>query len=162
MSHNAGMAVTFERIGSLEGDRAMIRPQLTGISDDGLPFMIAADSAVQIGASAEQVRLVNVRAELTLKDGTALNFAAPEGVIDTRAQALDLSGGIRFGETDGYSAETAAARADLKAGIVHGESPVQAQSALGTLTADGFTFDKNTHRLRFDGSVHMLVYGVSQ
>lgn len=156
------VAVTFERLGTVENDRAMLNPRLTGTSDDGLPFVVRAESAVQESPAAPMVRLNKVTAEMTLKDGAMLHLSAAQGRVNTRTRALDLTGGIRFSASDGYSAQTATASADLNTGMVKGTSPVRAESKFGTLTANGFAFDKQTRRLRFDGDVHMLLYGSPQ
>src|SRR6476469_8315020 len=41
------MALTFERMGSIENDLAMVMPRLTGTGDDGFPFVVTAATAVQ-------------------------------------------------------------------------------------------------------------------
>ena len=155
----AQMAMTFERMGSIENDLAMINPRLTGTDDNGLPFVITASSAIQLGPSVERVRLENVNADFVLKDGTELNVIAAEGVVDNQTQTLDFYGGIRLSTADGYTAETESARADLQLGIVRGESPVEAAGAIGNLTARGFTFERSSGVLRFTGEVHMLISG---
>ena len=153
------MAMTFERMGTIENDLAMINPRLTGTDDNGLPFVVTASSAVQLGPSVERVRLENVNADLVLENGAKLNVIAAEGIIDTQTQTLDIYGGIRLSTADGYTAETESARADLQSGIVRGESPVEAEGAIGSLTARGFTFDRGSGMLRFAGEVRMIING---
>jgi lipopolysaccharide export system protein LptC len=154
------MALTFERMGAIENDLAMINPRLTGTDDNGLPFVVTASSAVQMGPESERVRLENVNADLVLEDGTELNVIAAQGVIDNQTQTLDFYGGIELTTADGYTAETETARADLRQGIVHGESPVAAQGAMGNLTAQSFTFERQSGMLHFVGDVRMDLNGV--
>jgi lipopolysaccharide export system protein LptC len=153
------VSMTFERIGTIENDLAMVNPKLTGTDDKGLPFTVTAAQAVQEGRGAERVRLEDIRAELSLEDGTVLNITAAKGVVDTRARQLDISGGIRFVSADGFTAETETAKADLKTGIVSGTVPVTADSKFGRVTAQGFSFEKDTKKLQFRGNVRMLVSG---
>jgi lipopolysaccharide export system protein LptC len=153
------VAMTFEKMGTIENDLAMVNPKLTGTDDKGLPFTVTAAQAVQEGKGAERVRLEDIRAELSLEDGTLLHITAAKGLVDTRARQLDISGGIRFTTDDGFSAETEAAKADLKTGIVSGTVPVTAVSKFGHVTAKGFTFEKDTKKLQFQGNVRMLVSG---
>ncbi len=155
------IAMTFERMGTIENDLAMINPRLTGTDESGLPFVVTATSAVQLDPSIERVRLENVNADLVLKDGTALNVMAAQGVIDNQTQTLDFYGGIQLSTADGYTAETVSARADLRQGIVRGESRVAAQGAIGSLTAEGFTFERGSGMLHFTGDVRMQVSGAA-
>ena len=152
------MALTFERLGRVEGDLAMVKPRLSGTDDDGLPYLVTAASAVQEERGSDRVRLEMVVADISLKDGTSLHVTATKGVADTKRHLLDVSGGIRVTSKDGYDARTESASADLKAGTLHGESHIVAQGKLGRVTAERFALDRETRRLRFSGNVQMLIY----
>jgi len=156
------LAMTFERMGNIENDLAMINPRLTGADENGLPFVVTATSAVQLGPASERVRLENVNADLVLEDGTELNVRAAQGIIDNQTQMLDVYGGIELSTTDGYTAETESAQADLRQGIVHGEHPVAAEGAMGNLKAQSFTFERSSGILHFSGDVRMEVNGSSR
>jgi lipopolysaccharide export system protein LptC len=155
------MAMTFERMGAIDNDLAMINPRLTGTDDYGMPFIVTASSAVQLGPASERVRLENVRADLVMEDGTRVNLTALSGVVDNQTQIMEFSGGLRMSTADGYTAETETARADLRQGIVSGESTVTAEGTMGRLTANGFTFEREAGILRFTGDVRMQVNGVT-
>ncbi len=152
------MALTFERMGRVENDLAMVNPRLTGTDDDGLPFVVTAATAVQEGRGSDRVRLEDVTADISLKEG-ALHVTAARGVVDTRRHLLDVSGGIRLVSDAGYDARTPSASADLKAGTVHGESGIQAKGKLGQISAQRFALNRATRQLRFSGSVHMVLNG---
>jgi lipopolysaccharide export system protein LptC len=154
-------SLSFERIGTVENDLAMLNPTLTGVDDDGLPFVVRAGSAVQDPDSVQRVHLKNVRAMLTLKDGAAVNVTAAQGLVDNIEQKLSVSGGIHFSSDAGYTAETEAAHADLKTGILESEGRVTAQGAFGRVTANKFIFEKNTRRMHFQGDVRMDLNGAS-
>ena len=152
------MALTFERMGKVENDLAMVKPRLTGVDDDGFPFVVTASSAVQEERGSDRVRLEDVIAEITLKEGK-LHVEAARGSVDTRQHLLDVSGGIRLTSEDGYDARTPAAKADLKAGTVRGENGIEATGAFGRITADRFTMNRTTRQLRFTGNVRMVLNG---
>lgn len=156
------VTMTFERVGTIENDLAMVKPRLVGTSDDGLPFVVTAASAVQEGEGSPRVRLDDVNAELTLSDGGVLRVAASAGIVDTAARQLDISGGIRFSSADGMEAETETAHADLKAGTIMGSSPITATSSFGRISADRFTFNKDTRQLHFHGRVRTLLTGAAR
>jgi lipopolysaccharide export system protein LptC len=156
------VTMTFETMSRVDNDLAMVNPRLTGTDDRGLPFSVSAASAVQEGAGSGRVRLSDIRAEMTLDDGTLVHVTAAQGLIDAAARQLDITGGIRFASADGYVAETASATADLRTGIVTGKEHVKATGKFGELTANSFTFDKNTKKLRFDGEVRMQLSGAGR
>lgn len=152
------MALTFERMGTVENDLAMVMPRLTGIDDDGLPFVVTAATAVQESRGSDKVRLEDVTAEITLKEGK-LHVEAARGIVDTRQHLLDVSGGIRLTSEDGYDARTPAAKADLRAGTVQGTNGIEATGTFGRITADRFSMNRTTRQLRFTGNVRMLLNG---
>lgn len=151
------LALTFERMGRVEGDLAMIKPRLSGTDDDGLPFLVTAASAIQEGRGSDRVRLVEVVAEISLKDGTALHVTAASGTVDTKTHVLEVSGGMRLVSKDGYDARTQSAVADLKSGTVHGENGIEAQGNFGRITAERFALNRDSRQLRFSGNVRMLL-----
>lgn len=153
------MALTFERMGSIENDLAMVSPRLTGVDDDGFPFVVTAATAVQEERGSDVVRLEDVSAEITLREGN-IHVEAARGLVDTRQHLLDVSGGIRLTSDDGYDARTPAAKADLKAGTVRGENGIEATGKFGRITADRFTMNRTTRQLRFTGNVRMVLNGV--
>ena len=151
------MAMTFERLGRVEGDLAMIKPRLTGIDNDGLPFVLTAARAIQEARGSDRVRLEDVTADISLKDGTSIHVTAVKGVVDTKTHVLQVSGGMHLVSQNGYDARTQSAVADLRAGSVHGENGIQAQGAFGSITAQRFVLDRESRQLRFTGSVHMVI-----
>jgi len=153
------MALTFEKMGKVENDLAMVSPRLTGLDDEGYPFVVTAASAVQESRGSDTVRLEEVVADITLKEGK-LHVEAARGVVDTRQHLLDVSGGIKLTSDTGYDARTPAAKADLKNGTVRGDNGIEATGAFGRITADRFTMNRNTRQLRFTGNVRMLLNGV--
>jgi lipopolysaccharide export system protein LptC len=153
------MALTFERLGRVEGDLAMIKPRLSGIDNDGLPFVVTAARAIQEARGSDRVRLEEVTAEISLKDGTSLHVTAAKGVVDTKTHVLQVSGGMHLMSKTGYDARTLSAVADLRAGTVHGENGIEAEGSFGRITAQRFALDRETRQLRFWGDVHMVLNG---
>jgi lipopolysaccharide export system protein LptC len=153
------MAMTFERLGRVEGDLAMIKPRLSGIDNDGLPFVVTAARAIQETRGSNRVRLEEVSADISLKDGTSLHVTAANGVVDTKTHVLEVSGGMHLMSKTGYDARTKSAVADLRAGTVHGENGIEAEGSFGRITAQRFALDRETRQLRFSGDVHMVLDG---
>ena len=153
------MAMTFERLGRVENDLAMIKPRLSGIDNDGLPFVVTAARAIQEARGSDRVRLDDVTADISLKDGTSLHVTAVSGVVDTKTHVLEVSGGMHLVSQTGYDARTKSAVADLRAGTVHGENGIEAQGSFGRITAQRFALDRESRQLRFSGDVHMVLDG---
>jgi lipopolysaccharide export system protein LptC len=155
------VALTFEQLGRVEDDLAMVRPQLTGTDDDGRPFKVTAATAVQERPGSDTVRLQDVTADIGLKGGRTLHVTAARGVADTRTHRLEVSGGIHLTSSDGYDARTASASADLKAGTIRGDSPIEASGTFGRVTARRFALNQATGQLRFSGNVRMVLDGAA-
>lgn len=147
------MAMTFERVGEVANDLAMIKPRLSGTDAKGNPFVITADRAVQEGRNSRRARLENVDADMTLDKERWLNATAANGLFDADARTLVLGGGIAVFSDNGYELRTKAAHFDLKRGFVHGEQKVTGQGPLGTMSADAFEVDKTTQQIRLKGNV---------
>jgi len=150
------MAMTFQSIGSVGRDLAMIKPRLTGTDSQGNPFVITADSAVQLSHDTRKATLNNVEADLTLKDGGWITVTATKGLLDatpsvpgraapkkkkgetTQKGTLTLLGRVSLYSDSGYELHSDLANIDLTTGLVVGPHPVTGQGPLGTVRADRF------------------------
>jgi lipopolysaccharide export system protein LptC len=148
------MAMTFERVGEVANDLAMVKPRLSGSDAKGNPFVVTADRAVQDRRNSRRARLENVDADMTLDKERWLNATAANGLFDADARTLVLDGGISVFSDNGYELHTKSAHFDLKKGFVHGEQRVTGQGPLGTMSADKFEVDKATQQIRLRGNVH--------
>jgi lipopolysaccharide export system protein LptC len=135
----------------------MLKPRLTGVDNDGLPFVVTAARAIQEARGSDRVRMEEVAADISLKDGTALHVTAVKGVVDTKTHVLEVSGGMRLTSKTGYDARTQSAVADLRVGTVHGEHGIEADGSFGHITADRFALNRGTRQLSFSGNVHMVL-----
>jgi lipopolysaccharide export system protein LptC len=156
------VALTFEQLGRVEDDLTMVKPQLTGTDDDGLPFKVTAASAVQTAPGSDTIRLQDVIADIALKDGRTLHVVAAKGLADTKNHHLEVSGGIHLTSNDGYDAKTESASADLKTGTIKGDSPIEASGTFGQVTARRFALNKTNGKLQFSGNVHMVLNPLAQ
>src|SRR5579872_1525946 len=62
----ARLSMTYEKMGTLENDLAMIKPRLTGADGNGNPFVITADAAIQDAKNPKRARLKKIEADLQL------------------------------------------------------------------------------------------------
>lgn len=152
------VAMTFEHIGKVANDLAMIKPRLSGTDATGNPFVVTADRAVQDGRNTRRARLYNVQADITLKKNGWLSASASEGVLDADAKMLSLIGSIAVYSDNGYELHTSRIDADLGKGVMHGDNAVTGQGPLGTLHADRFVIDRQSKQVHLIGHVKMTIY----
>ncbi len=153
------VSMTYEKLGSIENDLAMIKPRLIGADGNGNPFVITADAAIQDAKNPKRARLRKVEADLVLDKNGWLNANAANGVVDMKAGNLELGGGIDVFSDSGYTLHSQSASLDLNKWIVHGHNEVTGQGPLGTLRADMFHYDRGSHQLALDGHVQMTLIG---
>ena len=73
--------MTYEKLGAIENDLAMIKPRLTGADANGNPFVITADAAIQDANNPKRARLKNLEADLALDNHGWLNATAGGGSV---------------------------------------------------------------------------------
>jgi lipopolysaccharide export system protein LptC len=150
------LQLSYEKLGTLENDLAMVKPRLSGVDAQGNPYVITAKLAVQDAKNPKHATLQTIEADLTTKQGW-LNARAAHGDVDMNAQHLVLNGGIDVFTDTGYALHTDHAGVDLKHNIVTGDSEVSGQGPLGTMRADRFRYDHLAGRLTLLGHVRTVI-----
>ncbi len=153
----ARIQMTFQRLAQIADDLAMDKPRLSGTDNDGQPFVISASRAVPENRSPDRIRMQEIVADFSLKDGTGIHVTAGSGLIDTKTRVMQMSGGIHMTAQNGYDAKAPSAVADLRAGTVHGESGISANGAFGQITAQRFAMNRTSRQLHFWGEVKMVL-----
>jgi lipopolysaccharide export system protein LptC len=151
-------SLSYEKLGTLENDLAMINPRLTGVDAKGNPYVVTAREAVQDAKNSKRATLKTLEADMTTPQGW-VNARAGQGVVDMTAKTLQLAGGIDFYTDTGYTLHTQSAAVDLKASIVQGREAVNGQGPMGTMRADTFHYDRNAGLLTLSGHVVMTMSG---
>ncbi|HEY1836121.1 MAG: LPS export ABC transporter periplasmic protein LptC [Rhizomicrobium sp.] len=136
------VAMTFQRLGSVNNDLAMIKPKLTGIDKKGDPYVVTADEAIQDRRNTKHAKLKNVSADLTTKGGSWINVSAPRGFLTGDKNKLDLFDAVSMFTDKGYEAHTTLAHVDLNSDTVVGPRWVRGQGPLGTFVADKFVVER--------------------
>jgi lipopolysaccharide export system protein LptC len=76
-----------------------------------------------------------------------------------KAGSLELNGGIDVFSDSGYMLHSQSASLDLNKWIVDGREPVNGQGPKGTMRADRFQYDRDSHQLLLEGHVRMTLIG---
>ena len=147
------ITLTAQRTGILDNDLAMVKPKLTGADDDGNPFVITADVAVQDPKNVHRARMEKIEADMTMKDGRWLNATAAHGFFDMDVGVLKLAGGIAMYSDTGYELHTARLDAEMRKGLFHGPETVTGQGPFGQMRADRFEYDRSKQALALLGHV---------
>jgi lipopolysaccharide export system protein LptC len=154
---SARVAMTFQRLGIVNDDLAMLKPRLTGADDQGDPYVVTADEAVQDKSDSKRATLRNVQGDVTLKDGTWISTVAPQGMLDAKARRLVLRGPIAVYSDSGYELHTASANVDMRNALIMGNDAVNGQGPFGVFRADRFRLDRRSRQVFLYGNVHMSI-----
>ena len=154
--------MSYERLGHVENDLAMMKPRLSGADAKGNPYVITADMAVQDAHNPKKASLKNLEADLALDSKNWLNARARTGMVDMTTGQLELTGGIDVFTATGYELHSKSASANLKQSVIHGHEPVTGQGPDGTLRSDEFHADRTTNTLALSGHVQMTLFGTKK
>lgn len=152
------ITMVYQRLGRIENDLAMMKPRLTGTDDQGNPFVVTADHAVQDARDPHRARLVNIEADITLDRRQWVNAMATKGAFDMDAGSLNLTDGISVYSDSGYELHTSRGHIDLQHGVFFGPDTVKGQGPLGNFRADRFEIDHAKSMLYLNGDVLMTFY----
>jgi lipopolysaccharide export system protein LptC len=156
------LQMSYERLGRVDNDLAMMKPRLTGADTKGNPYVVTADMAVQDAHDPKKASLKNMEADLALDKQHWLNARAKTGMVDMNTGQLELTDGIDVFTDAGYELHSHSASANLKQSVIHGHEPVTGQGPDGTLRADQFHADQTTNILTLSGHVRMTLIGAQK
>jgi lipopolysaccharide export system protein LptC len=151
------VAMTFQRLGLVNDDLAMLKPRLTGADDQGDPYVVTADEAVQDKSDTKRAMFRNVQGDVTLKDGTWISALAPRGMLDAKSRRLTLQGPIAVYSDSGYELHTASASVDMRSAMIVGNDAVNGQGPFGIFRADRFRLDRHSRQVFLYGNVRMSI-----
>lgn len=151
-------AVSFSDLGgrNVESQR-LVNARYHGTDADNRPFMVTADLAEETEPGSRVVRLTHPKADMTLGDGAWVMMGADTGLYHQQDNTLELVGGVDLFHDQGYEMHTPSVTLDMRAGTAVGDQPVTAQGPLGSLAAEGFTYDRAAGRVEFTGKARLLL-----
>jgi lipopolysaccharide export system protein LptC len=149
------ITITAERMGTIDNDLAMIKPRLTGTDNQGNPFVITAEVAVQDPKHVHRGRMKGIEADTTTQDGHWMNATASQGFFDMDSGLLKLRNGVSIYSDNGDELHTASVDIDMKKGLFHGPGVVTGHGPFGTLRADRFDADRTKQVIHLIGHVQM-------
>lgn len=147
------VAIGYKDIGSVDKDRQLVAPRLTGTDGRGQPFTVTAKGATQAPGKARRLTIDEVTADITMQDKSWVQVGAFKGELDVEGKTLDLVNSINIYSDQGYECHTEAARYDFGTGLLKGDVPIKCQGPMGLFTAKKFEGLRDPRVLRFMGGV---------
>ena len=127
-----------------------------GEDGKGQPFEIKAGSAVQANSSDPVVKLRDLSAGITLKEGPAM-LKADAGRYDMDRDIVMIDGPLSFNTADGYKLDTRDVAVGLKTRRLASGGPVTGQMPLGSFSAGRISADLDARSVVLDGRARLHI-----
>ena len=131
----------------------MDRPKLAGFRNDGEPYLLTAERALQDVKHPTIVELQKVDGEIGITGGEATRLTADAGLYDSMSEHMDLSKNVRI-KNSRFEVLLQSASFDFKSGAYGSDDPVEVHVGGGTtIFADRASARNNGQELTFEGHV---------
>jgi len=152
------ISLEFQSVSDSDQKLTMIKPRYMSSDKGNQQYTVTADSATQEGINSRKIELVNMQADITLKNGHWLSVSAPKGWLDPDSEILDLIGGVEIFSDDGNQIFAKTARVKLNEQRFMSPEGLTGHGPLGDISADSFVANQLAGTLRFEGNVKMTLY----
>lgn len=139
------------------GERLKVQSaQYRGVDNQGRPFTIDAERALQATSREPVVDIDGMSAGIRLADGPAA-IRAPKARYDMDAQKVDVLGPILITAADGYRLETRDVRVDLNTHSIASDKGVEGRMPLGRFTAGKMEADLPSRTVVLSGRARLHI-----
>lgn len=142
----------FDR-GTLSEGLTIRNPEITGVSDQGRAFRISAATAIPDGPTPKTIRFTQFIARMDDPNGESVDIVASQGVAEVQSQILRILGDVRIKTSNGYSARTEGAVADIQGGWLETSTEAIVEGPVGTITSGKLRIEDR------DGTNQFLSFG---
>ena len=142
-------------IPTFSGDNLkMDNPRYEGFTTEGGKFIVKAVTGYQDFRNPNSIRLISIESHLTQPNDQWSHLVSNEGIYDTKADLLKLSGDIKVTSSNGMTAYLKTADVQTKTQIVTSRDPVVVEMSNGTtVESDGMVLNAKTKEVTFEGQV---------
>ncbi len=133
----------------------MNNPRLQGIDDSGRAYNITSEYAQQV--KSDLVRMKKVQGDLTMKDGSWVSLISEWADLNPQTKLLILGGKANLYHDKGYEFHATQVNIDLNTNTASSIEAVEGQGPIGRITANSFTLDAVSSKIRFKGNVKLTV-----
>jgi lipopolysaccharide export system protein LptC len=130
--------------------------QYRGEDDQGRPFAIVAQTAVQQSSDVPIVDISGMLAKLALRGGPVA-IVANQARYNLERQQVAVIGPVRVTGPDGYRLSTSNVNVDLKSRTVTGTGGLQGQMRLGQFSAGRLTADLGERTVTLDQGARLKI-----
>ena len=127
-----------------------------GQDNEGRPFVVAADQAVQARSTDPVVRILGMAARIQLAEGPA-SLSARRGQYNLEEERVQVIGPVLFSAYDGYRLQTSDVTVDLNTREMTGSGRVEGRMPLGTFSADKMTASLPDRRIVLTGRTRLHI-----
>lgn len=111
---------------------------LTGLDEQGRPYALTADRALQAANTKNLIDLEKPKGEMTLADKAWVAVHANQGRLDQNTKKLWLGGAVEVFHDRGYRFLSEELNVDIPKSTAWGSQPVLIQGNFGEITGAGF------------------------
>jgi lipopolysaccharide export system protein LptC len=134
----------------------MRQPRLAGFTKDERPYTVTARTAAKDLAHPDLLELGHIHTTITMQDGRNIELTATDGLYNGKADTLRLFNGVVVSSPE-YQISLREALANIKAGSVVSEQPVEVKMLQGTLNANRLEVMESGAVVRFSGGVTLVI-----
>jgi len=127
-----------------------------GLDEQGRPFTISAESAVQESSQDPIVQIFGMRAGLRLPEGPAV-VQALRGFYDLDGETVRVVGPVLFQTADGYRLRTSDVAVNLHDRTMTGSGRVEGEMPLGRFSADRMKADLPSRTIVLEGRTRLHI-----
>lgn len=128
---------TPEELARLGAGLRLDNPRLAGVTGEDRPYQLTASAALPDGPMAERIAFEQPKGQIETPERT-VQAEAESGLMDRSADRLELSGGVSFQTSDGWTASTDSVSIDLDRRAAAGGGALRATGPNGSLEAGSF------------------------
>jgi lipopolysaccharide export system protein LptC len=153
-ANNAARLALHQLVGQVDGAE-VIDAHYHGVDDQGRPYTLTADTAVQDGT--EKFNLTAPFGDMTMQNGAWMSMKSKLGVFIQHSNLLDMWKDVVLYRDDGTTMYTQSMSMDLKSGAAASSQPVHAEGPFGTLDAQGFALVDKGAVVQFTGPARLVL-----
>ena len=135
----------------------MVDPRYNGLDRSNRPYTVTAAVARQIPDRTDLLALKTPKARMMMAHGDPVFVTGAEGIYQSQAQLLDLSGGVDLVRRDGTRFRTATAHLDFADNTADGDDRVVGHGPQGDITGQGFRIRDKGNTVIFTGRSTVLL-----
>lgn len=154
-----GLMVTTARLGgaidrkgqvtTLSRELTMDNPRYEGITKDGGRFLVTARTALPDFGNSGRIRLNTISGEIVDVRKSRTDLSANRGVFDSKANQLDLEGGITIITATGMRAELQTATIATREGTLRSNTPARVTAPQGKIVSNRLELDQKSKKVAF-------------